>query len=133
LLCFECPREFREKCLAIFAEGIKSTDLQTVQVSYNSMCSFYSQRFPVDFDTVAGHLSRPEISNFALTFLVRLRNVPPNAALLRALFAVAVKEGKAILVPIQVARSAEGAEALLLNDRWLLQKLPTLEHTLRLF
>jgi hypothetical protein len=121
------------QCQQTFCEGLRAKDEATIQITYNTLYVYYEPKIPLDLTALANHLRNPKVADFALTFLLKHRHVPANAAVISALVSAASSNDKASLVLMNAARRAEYAALLVADSKWIGLPLPKIKRTLQLF
>jgi serine/threonine protein kinase len=121
-------------CMDIFVEGLSSDNANIVRLCYNSLFAF-SDRFnpELDIDRLSDHLRDDTIQKSALSVLLKQKPIPRVESLVIALLESAQSSTEASSCLIKIAVRPDGAALLVKHDGWLSRKLPTLEHTFRLF
>jgi serine/threonine protein kinase len=127
-------RERATRCGRIFASFLGCTDDIAVQMAYKAICTFYDDSIKIPIERLISDITDRKRSVHALSTLMRMQTVPIRADLIEALLDIAQTRAEATLLLITMVRnSVECARVLLRDSRWMVQPLPTLDETLRLF
>ncbi|KAI5515054.1 protein kinase protein [Trichomonas vaginalis G3] len=132
---FDEYKEARLKqSLKIFLAALESDDINTICLAYNALSHFYASKLvKIDYGLIVEHLDNETTAPHALGYLIRVNDIPALPELINSLLHLATEYHEANLCLVKIAALSEGANYLVRKNNWMVQELPTLDDTLRLF
>ena len=136
-LCDRYPA-FRQKrfghCRKVFCNFMDSFDKNAVKMAYSAVCLFYDDAFDPSIERLESDLADPDLGFYALSLLVRMKDVMIRSDLAGRLVTMAQSNVEAALFLLKMLAKSENWCKMLLEDSgWMVLELPTLEYTLKIF
>lgn len=121
-------------CIEFFQKTLsEAQDVEACKRCYESLISFAPDDPAIDIDIVCEQLCHPLLEKHALSALIRMPNVMINKMTAKTLLDLAMKYEEASLYLMKRANEFQTAQAIVSDHTWLLNELPTFQHTVRLF
>jgi hypothetical protein len=129
--------EYREnrvaKCCEIFCASLRLGDVKALRQMYSALCFYYLEGTAIDYSVIASHLVDKRITEYVLTFLLKLKRIEATDELISTLLSVAHDDVRATLLLIHLARKLAFARLICEDHLWVAEEMPTAGDTLRLF
>ena len=123
-----------EFCIKLFQKTIvELKNIEAVKLSYESLISFSPENPPIPYDAVIEQLNHEMVCQSALSALIRMPKIPLIKDNYATLLSMAQTYEEASEFLIKKASEFTAATAIINDSSWVLEDLPTFEHTVRLF
>ncbi|EAY06650.1 TKL family protein kinase [Trichomonas vaginalis G3] len=122
-------------CIEYFQKTIKECkNVDAVKKCYETLISFSPDDPNIDLEIVAEQLNHPILDKFALGALIRIPNVTLSRQIVKSLLDISTKYEEASLFLMKKCdKDVVCAKHCFFDHSWLLNDMPTFQHTLRLF
>lgn len=117
----------------IFTMFLTSSDTETSITAYNAVTALYDHEFDIPFDLIMKDLLEPDLTEFAVSLLTVVDEIPPVEEIIYPLVRAARCNEEAYTCLVKMVKAgSETADILLSKPKWIQYKLPTYRSTMNL-
>ena len=135
-LCFNSDNFFNKyiyRCRPIFCTFMHSEDTQAAKSAYSAVYTLLDSQFQLPFPQIISDVNDEDLSSSAISILLKLTNFPISHQLVDNLFRLVSSKNEAYLLMLRIADDEIGAQYILANPVWLVNRSMSTVDTLRLF